>query len=117
MSDRMSDDSETKRRLAEQCAKQERARVLKNLRPYQRELYRKVMQNTKEGHSSIVVCPTGTGKTRVAVAAAVSFLSEARKEDRRPVVFLVCTVALVSQQAQQFRGFLLDRQILECTGG
>lgn len=67
------------------------------LRPYQEECVEKVMQK-----NTIVVLPTGSGKTLVAVKCIDRFRLQARERaapgaDR--VLFVVPTVALVHQQA------------------
>lgn len=67
-------------------------------RPFQQEIY-----NRSKDSNAIIVLPTGTGKTLIAIALAYrNFLKTGRK-----IVFLVNTVNMVSQQKdQQFLNYL-----------
>eukprot|EP01065_Artemidia_motanka_P042063 TRINITY_DN5572_c0_g1_i1.p1 TRINITY_DN5572_c0_g1~~TRINITY_DN5572_c0_g1_i1.p1 ORF type:complete len:1243 (+),score=298.76 TRINITY_DN5572_c0_g1_i1:444-4172(+) len=96
---------------------------------YQNELLERVMLFASRGLGSVVVCPTGTGKTKTSVAVAVEFLhqratgQEPIDPDNHwfgrpgPVVFLVCTVALVEQQALQFAEFVGESRVSRHSGG
>lgn len=71
--------------------------ILPNLREYQKFFYLKILENDKEGFNSLVVLPTGAGKTRIASAVIQHFLQRADKIET-VVVFLAPTVQLVEQQ-------------------
>eukprot|EP01062_Namystynia_karyoxenos_P080147 TRINITY_DN8588_c0_g5_i6.p1 TRINITY_DN8588_c0_g5~~TRINITY_DN8588_c0_g5_i6.p1 ORF type:complete len:1353 (+),score=272.51 TRINITY_DN8588_c0_g5_i6:78-4061(+) len=90
--------------------------------PYQRELFEMVITNICSRMGTVVICPTGSGKTRVAIAVAGWYLRCLRNEVAadwlRPgaIVFLVPTVALVKQQADQFRDLLPWAEVTEHHG-
>lgn len=65
---------------------------LKSLRGYQQRL----LEAAKQGGNWIIVAPTGSGKTDVAVAYAVHVL---QRDHSARVLFLAPTVALAEQQA------------------
>jgi ERCC4-related helicase len=61
------------------------------LRGYQQ----RAVQQAAQGSNLILVCPTGSGKTAIAVAHAESVL---RRDAAARIVFLAPTVPLVQQQ-------------------
>lgn len=61
------------------------------LRGYQKQALHKIIHD-----STIVVLPTGAGKTLIAAAAAAHFIEASAK----PALFLVPTILLVEQQAR-----------------
>lgn len=67
----------------------------KSLRTYQQRL----LEAAKQGGNWIIVAPTGSGKTDVAVAYAVHVL---QRDHSARVVFLAPTVALAEQQAGEW---------------
>ncbi|XP_054766744.2 antiviral innate immune response receptor RIG-I-like [Lytechinus pictus] len=75
-----------------------------HLHDYQEEL----AEHSLEGKNSVIVAPTGSGKTRVAIAIAMNALMKqngASKEQKK-VVFIVNKVALVEQQKKAFQEFI-----------
>ncbi|XP_076460838.1 ATP-dependent RNA helicase DHX58-like isoform X2 [Babylonia areolata] len=74
-----------------------------DLRPYQEELAREGLK----GRNVIVVAPTGSGKTHVALRLIQNHLEQERAGVRK-VVFLVNQVALAQQQYKACRKFLTD---------
>ncbi|RFA96686.1 ATP-dependent DNA helicase [Pyrobaculum aerophilum] len=47
-------------------------------RPFQREIYQKVVEALKRGRAALINAPTGIGKTSAVLAAAVEFMLETR---------------------------------------
>mmetsp|Transcript_138122 Transcript_138122/g.240134 ORF Transcript_138122/g.240134 Transcript_138122/m.240134 type:complete len:1001 (-) Transcript_138122:310-3312(-) len=95
-----------------------------SLRGYQKELLELCKQR-----NSIVIAPTGCGKTKVAVALAEHFLNPnaARRgygfehvsgpQGKRFVVFLAKTRPLIEQQAEVFEDSPLRLRVLRVSGG
>ncbi|XP_030842252.1 interferon-induced helicase C domain-containing protein 1 [Strongylocentrotus purpuratus] len=77
-----------------------------NLHDYQEEL----AKHSLAGKNSVIVAPTGSGKTRVAIAIAINALKEQRGacKTHKKVVFVVNKVALVEQQKNAFQEFIPD---------
>eukprot|EP00057_Strongylocentrotus_purpuratus_P018438 XP_011672912.1 PREDICTED: probable ATP-dependent RNA helicase DHX58 isoform X1 [Strongylocentrotus purpuratus] len=77
-----------------------------NLHDYQEEL----AEHSLAGKNSVIVAPTGSGKTRVAVAIAIKALKEheGASQASNKVVFVVNKVALVEQQKNAFQEFIPD---------
>lgn len=68
-----------------------------SLRDYQKKVFLDVMRNDHDGINSLVVLPTGSGKTRIASTVVQHFLQRADKIDSI-VVFLALSIQLVDQQ-------------------
>ncbi|XP_041476462.1 antiviral innate immune response receptor RIG-I-like isoform X2 [Lytechinus variegatus] len=75
-----------------------------HLHDYQEEL----AEHSLKGKNSVIVAPTGSGKTRVAIAIAMNALMEQNGASQAPnkVVFIVNKVALVEQQKKAFQEFI-----------
>jgi ATP-dependent RNA helicase DDX58 len=72
------------------------------LRNYQEELTHEALQ----GKNCLIIAPTGTGKTHVALSIAKQHLETDSFEEDRKVIFFVPTVALVTQQLRQFLRYM-----------
>ncbi|ESN97093.1 hypothetical protein HELRODRAFT_114400 [Helobdella robusta] len=81
------------------------------LRDYQMEL----AENACMGRNCIVVAPTGSGKTHVAMYIMKNHLENADGKKVKKVIFMVPTVALVEQQKSLFEKYL-PKKICGITG-
>lgn len=70
---------------------------LPSLREYQKSIIIDILKNDVEGINSIVVLPTGTGKTRIASVIIQHFLQRTDKIETI-IVFLAGTIQLADQQ-------------------
>lgn len=74
-----------------------------NLRPYQREL----IENSCDGHNTIICAPTGSGKTVVGAYIIRDHVYKALRNKRRyKACFIVPTTSLVQQQETLLRDYL-----------
>ncbi|XP_053391260.1 interferon-induced helicase C domain-containing protein 1-like [Mercenaria mercenaria] len=73
-----------------------------SLREYQRELAAPALQ----GKNVIIVAPTGSGKTRVAMRIIQEHIRQQKGRGIAKVIFLVNQVALANQQGEACRGLL-----------
>ncbi|CAK8690223.1 unnamed protein product [Clavelina lepadiformis] len=78
-----------------------------NLRDYQLELAAPGL----EGHNSIIVAPTGSGKTHVAIKICLEHI---RKVKKPKIVFLAPVKTLAQQQFLLFKKFLDDDPDMVC---
>ncbi|CAI5438789.1 unnamed protein product [Caenorhabditis angaria] len=85
-----------------------------NLRIYQEELVRPALI----GKNTVIVAPTGSGKTEVAIFAALEHIRKrAEKKKASRVVMLVPKIPLVSQQADRFLKYCRGKYYVEqCYG-
>ncbi|XP_072041116.1 mitogen-activated protein kinase kinase kinase 20-like [Amphiura filiformis] len=98
------------------------------LRRFQLELAQPALPGPDGGKNTVIVAPTGCGKTIVAVKVAKEFLenaggslqgeasSSAVREMQRKVVFLVDKVLLVDQQCKVFRRYFDAKSIIGLSG-
>lgn len=67
------------------------------LRGYQETVFKEILENDWNNINSLVVLPTGTGKTRIASTVIQHFIQRADKIDCI-IVFLAGTIQLAEQQ-------------------
>ncbi|PAV58492.1 hypothetical protein WR25_17098 isoform B [Diploscapter pachys] len=80
------------------------------LRPYQEEL----VKDAIIGHNTLIVAPTGSGKTPVAVYIAIKHLEDREQSGKRGrVIMLVPRVPLVKQQKDRFNQFMSTKYYVE----
>lgn len=82
------------------------------LRPYQTRIVKEV-----EGKNSLVVLPTGAGKTLIAILAIANSFEQRASSSSLKAVFFVPTCLLVEQQANAIRERLRHLKIAEFMGG
>lgn len=83
------------------------------LRPYQKRIVEEV-----KGKNSLIILPTGAGKTLIAIEAiANAFGSKATTASSSKAVFFVPTCLLVEQQANAMRERICHLRIAEFMGG
>lgn len=80
------------------------------LRGYQEELVENACRGKDKDKNTIVVAPTGSGKTEVAIFIAKYHLEERQRQNKPGrVVMLVPRIPLVEQQQGRFRQYLRHR--------
>ncbi|XP_072025648.1 ATP-dependent RNA helicase DHX58-like [Amphiura filiformis] len=94
------------------------------LRSYQMELAKPALSGPNGSKNTIIVAPTGSGKTIVALKVAMDFLDSTRSPGGASgnalpskVVFLVNQTALVEQQSKLFTNYLGSDGVIGLSGG
>ncbi|XP_072025888.1 uncharacterized protein [Amphiura filiformis] len=93
------------------------------LRSYQLELAKPALPGPNGSKNTIIVAPTGSGKTIVALKVALDFLDSPRNTGRasggalpRKVVFLVNKRVLVEQQSELFMNYMASNAVIGLSG-